>query len=526
MNKELLTDYQTVDDDLTISGAVDGACARCLGRGKCPRPFQNVTGYHFEGVKENILADVDVKQEWRISRLFDTCMDAYLLKHHETGEEVVFHNRNGQFFSEVEPTDSSYKCLLNSAHYQRLGLTKNAIERMIRVEKLHQSLSYVGLQYLSRMIQNNLLLDCSLTTIDVSNYQKYMHERSCKGCAFGKRRADGQYSRPDEISYVGIGQLVCIDIMFITTHLRVKKKPQTLSALICVDAFSGYKSLFWIKNRTEKKITAGIQRCIEEYRNNGHIIKAIKMDNEGATIKADHEGGISNLEKFLKLRKEPIELYRSLAGRHVVEIETQIRYIKSLWRATILGVSFGIKCPRFLYSYALADCIATSNMIVTSSNDHVSPDYMFNNGRKANYRSYADSKFGEVVTFTNLEKDIKDEDARAQVGIILGRNAYKNTLSVYNLKTQRIVNKGIRDCHHYDADSEVRKLIKKMDSNEINERLSIPKLFLKKPAKGYIEVLDEIDSDVNQPTFPQMESQSIANDTAIEDDNFYIRADC
>ena len=524
MNKELLTEYMPINGDLTLSGAVDGPCARCLGRGKCPRPFQHVTGYHFEGVHDNILADVDVKNEWKIERLFDSCMDAYLLKHYKTGEEFLFHNRNGQFFGEVEPSDSSYKCLLNSAQYQKLGMTKNAIERMIRVEKLHQSLSYVGLQYLSRMIQNNLLLECSLTTSDVSNYQKYMHERSCRGCAFGKRRVDGQYSRPEEISYVGIGHLVCIDIMYITTHLKIKKKPQTLSALICVDAFSGYKSLFWIKNRTEKKITAGVQRCIDEYKNNGHTIRAIKMDNEGATTKADEEGGISKLEKFLKSRKDPIELLRSLAGRHVVEIETQIRYIKSLWRATILGVSFGIKCPRFLYSYALADCVSTSNMIITSGNDYVSPAYMFNNGRKPNYRSYADSKFAEVVTFTNLEKDVKDEDEKAQVGIIIGRNAYKNTLSVYNLKTQRIVTKGLRDCRLYDTDGEIRKLIRKIDSNQITDRLSVPKLFIKRPNEGYIEVLDEIDNDVDQPDFHAMESESIANDAVIADDNFYIRA--
>lgn len=169
MQKDLLIDYHELDNNnLNLTGAVPGVCARCLGRGKCPSPFQNVIGYHFEGVNDNIIADNDIKKEWKIERILDTCTDAYLLTNYKSGEEVIFNNRDGQFFGELVTSDNRIaKCFINSADYQRLGISRNAIDRMIRVEKLHQSLSYVGLTYLAKMLKNNMLLDCNLTVHDV-----------------------------------------------------------------------------------------------------------------------------------------------------------------------------------------------------------------------------------------------------------------------------------------------------------------------------------------------------------------------
>jgi hypothetical protein len=117
-----------------------------------------------------------------------------------------------------------------------MGLSQEIIDRMILVEKMHQSLSYVGLQYLSKMINNNVWKDCAITSNDVTNYAKYMHERSYRGCAFGKKKSDLQYSRP--ILYSGVGDLVCIDLLFLTTHSKMINR---LTLLVATKVYFGYQ---------------------------------------------------------------------------------------------------------------------------------------------------------------------------------------------------------------------------------------------------------------------------------------------
>ena len=493
-----------------LTGAINGYCAKCIGRGNCPKPFDKVIGYHIEGVSDNILADNDIKDDWRIERVYNNKDDAYLLTSRVTGEQVVFDNRHGQFHADI--INENKKCFLNSAYYQRLALTKNSIERMVRIEKMHQSMAYIGLQYLRKMIQNNMWHNCSLTTDDVDNYAKYMHERSCRGCAFGKRRAEGQFKRPLEMNYVKIGALVCIDILYITTHLHIKKQSEALAGLICVDAFSGFKSIFWLRGRNENHIRDGIAQCLAEYNEFQHPIIVIRMDNESGT---------SKLKEFLLNRRNPIMLERSQAGRHVVEIETQIRYLKSLWRATILGVSFGVKCPRFFYSYAFKDCVNTANMIISKNNEHVSPDFMFKKSVKPEYKFYSEHKFGDVVTFYHVSDNQKDEDARADIGVILERNHCSNTFEIYNLRTKKMVKRGIRDCHLFEADTEVRKLIRAVDSDNISDKLSVPKLFLKKINQKATEILDEDDEHGN--IFHELEEDSIKKSNEVFDDQHLIR---
>jgi hypothetical protein len=76
MDKEFMSDFELADNQnpLELIGAIDGYCAKCIGKGRLLAPFQNITGYCFEGVSDNILgflADSDVKNEWKIERIFN-----------------------------------------------------------------------------------------------------------------------------------------------------------------------------------------------------------------------------------------------------------------------------------------------------------------------------------------------------------------------------------------------------------------------------------------------------------------------
>ena len=93
MQREMLTEYEEIKDGFELSGAINGFCARCIGTGKCPKPFENITGFLIEGITENILADNDIKNDWQIQRIFNKINNAYVLTNYLTGEEIVFNNR-------------------------------------------------------------------------------------------------------------------------------------------------------------------------------------------------------------------------------------------------------------------------------------------------------------------------------------------------------------------------------------------------------------------------------------------------
>ncbi len=41
MKEEMLSDHGEITNGLF--GAIDGYCARCRGRGKCPKPFEDIS---------------------------------------------------------------------------------------------------------------------------------------------------------------------------------------------------------------------------------------------------------------------------------------------------------------------------------------------------------------------------------------------------------------------------------------------------------------------------------------------------
>ena len=513
MKPQLLTQRQKTRE-VYLSGVIAGKEIRSSGKGKCPYPFENINGYYFENVEVNILSDVDVKEEWEINRLYGEGIDCYrLIKKNDRNMVVDFHCRSGQFVCDIEQWNSKRPtsfCYFNSSYYQKLGQSKASIGRMLMVEKLHQSLGYIGLNHLAGMIKAGIWQNCPIEAIDVANYSKYMHARSCMGCICGKRRTDPQV-RTEQLIHHQVGDLVVMDLVFLTTH-KQQKASQTPTGLLCIDHYSLFKCVVWIESKHERHVLKGVDKVIALYHANGHSIKSMKMDNE--------RGGVHLLE-HLGAKTPPITFDNCMPGHHVALVESGIGYLKSLWRSTILGVDFGAHCPRLFYKSAFNDCVATSNLMLTSNNSYVTPFQMFYN-TKPQYDNYKDLKWGDVVTTKALEENGRDEDGKINFGVIIARVKPTGVsgFKVYNLETGYIITRG--DCRRIASGKTVRKLISKVDVNKAKDLDIQPSLYVGALSQES-EIRDEVDS-LNANSFEQMMEDSINKHNQEYDDHDFIES--
>ena len=517
MNKKLLVNA-VPSRELHLTGVVAGANITSVFKGNCSYPFEDVIGYTFNEVKENILADKDIIEKWHPVRLWSEQIDCFRLYKRSDPEIFVdFTCKDGQFMYDcnekiIVPHDVR-KSYLNKSHYQKLGLTKGVIAKMLEVEKIHQSLSYIGLTHLAKMVQHRVWDNSKIEAIDVFNYQKYMHSRSCTGCLCGKTTAQPQV-RTEDIVYKHIGESICFDLLFLTTEVNQKKSTACIG-LLGIDSYSLFKTIVWIKRKDEKSIVAGIQKTINYYKSFGHKVREIRMDNERGAI---------NLQEYLAI-SDPGVLYNpSLPDGHVALVESTIRHLKNLWRATILGVDLdGMKVPRKLYKAAFVDCLHSSNKILTTVNDYIPPADMFYN-KKACYRNYLTLKWGSIVSCRAINIDEKDESSRVDYGIIVGRNK-QHELSgfmVYNLETQKIVVRG--NCTEIDCTRKIKELIAKIDdTNDAISCESKPGLHIQSNDNNLticIPILDDVDELGD--SFDNLQKQAINYNNTEQEDNYYI----
>ena len=93
---------------------------------------------------------------------------------------------------------------------------------------------------------------------------------------------------------------------------------------------------------------------------------------------------------------------------------------------------------------------------------------------------------------TVQRRSLGTKTSRVQLGIIIGRTVRNTTFEVYNLRSMRIVSRGQRDCHLYEADTEVKEIIQAIDADNIGEHLTVPKIFIQQFTEGQSAELVEI----------------------------------
>ncbi len=74
------------------------------------------------------------------------------------------------------------------------------------------------------LVIQNCFNNCPISGEDVSNYAKHMHLRSCIGCILGKRKAEKAVMWHSIKIHYGVGEQLCIDIIFLTTRKNKNKK--------------------------------------------------------------------------------------------------------------------------------------------------------------------------------------------------------------------------------------------------------------------------------------------------------------
>lgn len=77
-----------------------------------------------------------------------------------------------------------------------------------------------------------------------------------------------------------VGKLVCLDLLFLCSNGKMNRVKNYITGLLCVDAFSGYKTIYWVEDRGQVEMLQAIVACIMEYRRYNVTIKTFRMDNE------------------------------------------------------------------------------------------------------------------------------------------------------------------------------------------------------------------------------------------------------
>ena len=246
----------------------DADSLKVLGEGFLVPPFGAVNALYVPEASANLLADVDVKNHFRIERVFNLESDSYALTSLSSGITHVFAcNSNGVF---VWHEGSGKKNVFN-AYYQALGISKAVIEKMLLVHKLHEGMGYMAREKMVGILQslNNSLISAT----DVRLYFEHMHARACKACRGGKITTPVQVSIPDQLVTHAIGELVHMDIVFPTeknindTEGKGKKKKKQIAILQCIDDYSGFTMGSQVDSRSAVSITLAIEKLIASYTN-------------------------------------------------------------------------------------------------------------------------------------------------------------------------------------------------------------------------------------------------------------------
>ena len=505
------------NETLRLSGVVDGTEITSVLRGNCSYPFEAIAAYQFKEVSENILADCDIIAEWQPERLYGSGVDAFRLINRKNPDIFVdFECVDGQFVYDVKTSAAEVpeqlevlKCRFNRSYYQRLGLNKPLIARMLEVERMHQSLSYIGLSHLADMVRRRVWDECPIEAVDVLNYQRYMHPRSCIGCCNGKRVAEPQV-RSRQVVYKSVGQSLCMDLVFLTTHKRQKASDGAIG-LLCVDSYSLFKTIVWIKSKHEWDVLDGIEKTILIYRTFKHKVREVRMDNEGGAV---------HMQSMLALKFPGVVYNPSLPYGHVALVESTIRYLKSLWRSTILGVDLnGAKVPSVLYKSAFNDCIASSNIMLTVLNDYISPHDMFYNV-KACYRNYRDLKWGDLVTCKSTRESEKDDHSRVDIGIIVGRQRQHDVsgFQVFNVETGKVVTRG--NCQRLECNQSIRQQIESWDRVDTSTLKPKPGLYTLSKEGTFKPIMDDV--DLAGDSYTDLLKQANKEHSQDYDDGYFV----
>ena len=445
---------------LSIGGVEHGtAGVQVTGSGPLVELFDGVIGNFAPDAAANLLADKDAKDLFNIERVYSADVDAYVLTRRDDANTVVTFacNSDGVFAYEVNASTNTDHAPVFHSYYQRLGLSKAEIRRMLEANNFHAGTGYMSRDKMIRLVESNNLLEAKVTAQDIRLYFSHMHQRICWACRAGKATAPDQVVAEENVIVThACGECVHIDFVFPTftaedeatspsaamastavpasstateepTAKKKKDKKKGCPTLLqAIDDFSGYCMAMQLGSRDAKDIHLALCKFIAAYKLHGHTIRRFEFDSEGAFDQVR-----------ISIATLGVDLQRATGGRKAVIAERNNRTAKDQWRTLLCSVEY----PKFsaLYIFAYVEALRVLNLSYRSANDKVTVHELFT-GKKPLYADYARDRWESLVTYYRKPPGAANSEPRAADAIIVGRDpGSHNRPRVLNLDNGSIV---------------------------------------------------------------------------------------
>ncbi len=379
--------------------------------------FHKLSAWFDPKATANIIAECEARDNYTL-KFTDEPTVSVIMYDKDTKETATFKQgcerlkvRAGNV---ADKKNNKEKYVSYATRWTAFGLSKNDVERAMRVDVLHRHLSYPGRAAMKRLTDHHAIRDMNFETTDLNNYFDYIHDTMCNGCILGKRK-QAPAKALDIPRGEDIGTLVHGDIIYLSYGKVIAKKKRGrkfIMFLLLTDDKSSFTIIEYIKKRDTVSIMEAIQHARDIYKAHGHTINKLRLDSES---------GFRALGDMLRKEEPPIGLEIATPGRHERVAEAKTRTLKACVRATINGMEYEL--PEFLYTDVINWCIGSINYTILEYGTQKTPYEMFFNrtwNKDDGHRQF----FGQlVVCYQQRKSNTTDVDPRGKICIVTGRSA-------------------------------------------------------------------------------------------------------
>ena len=451
-DQELFVTLQLNGDHERIGGVEQGSTGvPVAGYGTMVAPFGDITARFVPDSAANLLADKDAKEHFLIERIYNGRTDAYKLTYRADPSVMLYFDCNLEGVCVYDCRNAVSRVVDNvvfHSYYQRLGLTKAEIGRMMEVHRFHEGAGYIARDKMVRLVTDNNIGESRITPHDIRAYYEHMHSRACWACRAGKATAPAQVIEPENVVVSHVcGEMVYIDFVFPTEEDELDtvaqdplssadtgkkdRKKMPIGLLQAIDAYSGYSMAVQVEGRSARVITLALEKFLAAYKLHGHDIKVFEFDSEGAFGEA----------RINLAMVHGVNLQRAPGGSKSTVAERNNRTAKDQWRTLLSGLEY----PSFpsLRRFAYIESLRVLNLSYRTANDHKTVQEVFT-GVKPHYMDYARNKWGQLVSYYRKRQGAANSEPRAAVGIIVGRDSgCHNNQRIMNIESGVVVTKAV-----------------------------------------------------------------------------------
>ena len=281
------------------------------------------------------------------------------------------------------------------------GWSKNAIERALRVRRLHRAFSYVDVTRLKNLVRSNRF-GFDIGPREVALYERLHDAGECAACSLGKTTRADQVAL-DRTRATTVGELLIADIM----EIKSKRLDSNKLVLVVVDEFSAYTIVKHLERKDIPNVITAFKQTFADFETFGWKVKAIKLDGDGTFREI-----APYIAQPLGVNVIPTSPYK-----HAVVAERMIRTLTTLFRCTLAGLPYTLS-PH-MYVSLIDYCASSNNLVPNDHNPVLSPTELFTRSTPE-YEKLARVEYGQLVTFHHDSS--QNDEMRAKVGVIVGRD--------------------------------------------------------------------------------------------------------